>query len=273
MCFTYHLTGTGHLQEQAFVSHIVSEGPVVTTRTVNHIYRQLPGTSVRYLQPGEGSTTETMSERHTVVKRQSSDPAHATTTIKKMSKLISDTSDPPEGYEQSDQAVYKQSPYLPSVRYAKTGVESSQYLPGTSVRYVKSGNGDDFVTKQQHVMSQLPDSDSSKHHETSAIRRVIVDGSRVVESYDVGDGKLASRQRVLIKQADAELSSPAQGLTMVKKIVTDSPSIDGSKGTVRTVRRSYHQVETLEGLKTEDLSREMEGLPRPALPGKLHLFS
>ena len=390
----FFAVGPGKLQEQAFVSHVVSEGPVVTTRTINHTYRQLPGTSVRYIRPGDVDTQD-----YAGADTQESKQA-GLTVIKKVKEVVTEGGDQDgsksvrvkfiksgkggdgtsikqkvtykhqkypassAGYVQVDsgdaaikgiktkyiqygkggeettskieRVAYEQPLYLrgSSSKFAKFGsprrrfgsserttskferasYDETQYLPGTSVRYVKSGGADsDTVVKQQHMLFQRGSSDPTQQKSVTTIRRVITDGStskpvmdsqgrvmkaqvavegtssdpshsqksvttirRVITEGSTGipvegsEGTLIQGKMVVEGVGGVEPAHSKQGVTMVKKIVTEGPAVDGSKGTTtRTVRRSYHQVETLEGLKTEDLSREMERLSHPALPGIL----
>lgn len=58
------------MQEERYVRQFVTEGPVVRRRLVTHAYQQLPGTSVRYVQPMRGDTSESLQQNQQQVVHQ-----------------------------------------------------------------------------------------------------------------------------------------------------------------------------------------------------------
>lgn len=192
---TLGFEGPSQLQEQTFVRHIVSEGPVVTTRMMNHAYRQLPGTSVRYMQTGANHKSQQLMQQQ----QQQQQHMMGQTAMGAGGVSMGTT----QGHSSSSTQQFTQG-------------------PGTSVRYVLPGSGESQTTTQHYTVKQ------------SSVGRSSVGRS----------------------------SAGRETSTVVKKqLVSGTEPGSGS----RTIRRSYHQVATMEGLTTEDLEKAMQ----QALPGMM----
>lgn len=228
------------LQEQAFVSHIVSEGPVITRRTVNHSYQLLPGTSVRYLKPAE-SGSGTAVQQYAVHQHQPTGRYHSHSTLTRRRT----------GGQSQAIAADKSIDMLP------TSEKSDEKMIGgvtTNVQYFKSG---DEAAAQK----------SGPWLNTSQA----LTGVTQVGYVTTGNVEMPLDQsRLGFTKSGLEPLSSSGDVTVIKKVITESPVHGGDTATTtRTVRRSYHQVETLEGLKTEDLNREMERMSQEVLPGNV----
>jgi len=359
----------GQLGEQAYVTHVVSEGPFVTTRTLSHSYQQLPGTSIRYVTQLAANAPHSLHNQHQSPSRQPQNrirvinrsvSANAPRDVRIGKKVQHVTYQQPgnmqlhqttyqqPGNMQLHQTTYQQpgNMQLHQTTYQQPGNMQLQHTtyqqPGNMqlqhTTYQQPGNMQlQHTTYQQPGNNQMQMRAYQEHTDSYATigqpvklsneayvsmdRNVItkpksvlpaddnnqpiqVSGDKFIRSrLNLEESPLSQQSRSLVIRrsgsrggtrkrfeypsgytmtprfsegvesylpvATAGAQQPLHstgGMTVVRNTVTEQPGDSGSSTTRQTVRRSYHQVASMEGLKTEDIHKAMGQLSWEMLP-------
>ena len=292
-------SGPGQLQEERYVRQFVTEGPVVRKRLITRAYQQLPGTSVRYVQPIRGDTAESLQQHkqqqvlHQYTVQQQHGSRQGVVPAGVQSVQVSGG----PGYQVSAPGVQVRQVQLPAevqqqgsvttvVKETRSGgLGGGQTTQTTTTRTVKEMPASTLEGGVVVIEESLPGGGTEEHRTMQETRTVTqsYQGIPVTQhSYQLMQQSMPvttqhqqQQSYHITTQQQQSMPSVTQhqqgGVTVVKQQVVRGGSSEGAAS--GTMRRGFQQVEMVEGLSTEELSKQMERMIGDPMAGEMiYLF-
>ena len=287
--------GPGQLQEERYVRQFVTEGPVVRKRLITRAYQQLPGTSVRYVQPIRGDTAESLQQhqQQQVVHQYTVQQQHGSRqgVVPAGVQNVQVSGGP--GYQVSAPGVQVRQVQLPAevqqqgsvttvVKETRSGgLGGGQTTQTTTTRTVKEMPASTLEGGVVVIEESLPGGGTEEHRTMKETRTVTqsYQGIPVTQhSYQIMQQSMPvttqhqqQQSYHITTQQQQSMPSVTQhqqgGVTLVKQQVVRGGSSEGAAS--GTVRRGFQQVEMVEGLSTEELSKQMERMIGDPMAGEM----